>query len=122
MENYKPVTLYAVKQKKSGRLISGTNYRFHPHRQILSDDFSPPLLFTGKQLLGELKHRTVSNRYYDVVVVEVREVKCGKWKDNANFYVCSICNEWVDVLQCSADMNYCPNCGARMDGEQSGNL
>ena len=29
---------------------------------------------------------------------------------------CSECRKWIDVLQGDAEMNYCPHCGAKMDG------
>lgn len=47
------------------------------------------------------------------------ERKKGKWVDNKNiaFPQCSICGMWIDVLQQSGKMNYCPNCGADMRTE-----
>ena len=50
--------------------------------------------------------------------VEARPVKRGKW----NGYICSECNEYADYF-ISGDFyfdekpTFCPNCGARMDGE-----
>lgn len=43
----------------------------------------------------------------------------GKWTGYAGTVgaECSICHAWLDVLQGTAEMNYCPNCGARMDEE-----
>ena len=45
--------------------------------------------------------------------------KTGKWVDNKNiaFPQCSICGMWIDVLQQSGKMNFCPNCGADMRTE-----
>lgn len=50
------------------------------------------------------------------------ERKKGKWIDNdkINFPQCSECGMWIDVMQQSGEMNFCPNCGARMDGESDG--
>lgn len=67
-------TLYAVKHKKTGRFITGTDFRYCPPRQILSD-YNSPLILTGYNLMSELKHRKVSMRYYTVVTVTVEEVK-----------------------------------------------
>ena len=58
-------------------------------------------------------------------------VKHGRWngynvekgwtRDDGSpvFLVCSICNGTV-LNNGSAHWNYCPNCGARMDGEEDG--
>ena len=57
---------------------------------------------------------------------DVREVKRGKWVDMGDFEQCSECKGthlkefqsyygktiWVKT-------NYCPNCGARMDGDEN---
>lgn len=32
---------------------------------------------------------------------------------------CSICQRWVIKFTHHIEMNYCPNCGARMDGENT---
>lgn len=69
----KPTTLYAIKHKQSGRLVTGTDFRYSPHRQICSE-YHSPLLFTGYNLLQEIQHRQVSLRYYTVVGVTVEEV------------------------------------------------
>ena len=47
------------------------------------------------------------------------ERKTGKWIDNdkINFPQCSECGMWIDVMQQSGEMNFCPNCGADMRGE-----
>ena len=39
----------------------------------------------------------------------------GEWIDEG-MPTCSICGKWIDVLQGTAKLNYCPNCGARMKG------
>ena len=46
-------------------------------------------------------------------------VRHGKWIGYAGTIgnECSVCAKWIDVLQGTAEMNYCPNCGARMDKE-----
>lgn len=31
---------------------------------------------------------------------------------------CSECHKWLDVIQGTAEMNYCPNCGADMRGDE----
>lgn len=60
----------------------------------------------------------------DVPAADVAPVRHGRWKRNdcyeswANRYVCSLC--WNHALS-DGDYrhelsNYCPNCGAKMDG------
>ena len=55
----------------------------------------------------------------DVPNADVVEVRHGRWTGKT--YKCSLCGKWVDPLQGDADMNYCPNCGAKMDGEEQEN-
>lgn len=38
-------------------------------------------------------------------------IKHGKWIDSSNGWMCTSCE-----MDTSKDWNYCPNCGARMDG------
>lgn len=51
-----------------------------------------------------------------VPTADVQEVKHGYWEDDEYMYICNICGKWLDITQGTADMNYCPNCGAKMDG------
>lgn len=59
-------------------------------------------------------------RTFDCIVdvqpsVDAAQIKHGHWVDNNEVFVCSECGKWFDMLQGDADMNYCPNCGARME-------
>ena len=62
--------------------------------------------------------------------IDAEPVRHGEWILNpCNLYndatwVCSVCgNEWVliDGTPLDNQMNYCPKCGARMDGGTNGN-
>jgi len=47
---------------------------------------------------------------------DVVEVKHGEWISECEpYYECSECHHWFYLYQY---MNYCPNCGAKMDGER----
>lgn len=66
--------LYAIKHRKTGRFVTGTDFRFSPPRQILSK-YDSPILFTDYSLLREITRRKVSMRHYTVVKVAVEETK-----------------------------------------------
>ena len=66
----KPLALYAVKHKATGKLITGTDFRYPHHRQIISE-YQPPLLFTDYDLLREIQHRNINMKRYTVVRVNV---------------------------------------------------
>ena len=67
------ITLYAIKHKENGRFVTGTDFRYNPPRQILSD-YNSPLLFTGYDLLREIGRRHINLSRYKVCTVEVKEV------------------------------------------------
>lgn len=59
----------------------------------------------------------------DLPASDVAEVVHGRWIDGAEDFTCgnhnaecSICRCYVSWDGCDEDFNYCPNCGARMDG------
>lgn len=60
---------------------------------------------------------------------DVVEVRHGRWIDMGDFISCSLCNATrMKEFLCDYDVarrldvhtNYCPNCGAKMDGGQDG--
>ena len=57
----------------------------------------------------------------DTPTADVQEVKHGKWLNKVNGYYwfgkCSECGASLNLSDCSIRMNYCPNCGAKMDKE-----
>ena len=65
----------AIRNKNTGRLVTGTDYRYHPHHQIC-DENKPPLLFVInnewqiKHLEGEWLNRQIGNDY-DLVDIEI---------------------------------------------------
>ena len=56
-------------------------------------------------------------------LMDLRERPKGNWIDNkvAFYHVCSECGACVTevlykIFLCEGELNYCPNCGAKMDG------
>ena len=61
------------------------------------------------------------DEFEDVERVDAVTVRRGKWVDDSNgiegaWNYCSVCGEQAIDLY-----DYCPNCGARMDGNGDGN-
>ena len=72
------ITLYAIKNKEYDRFVTGTDFNYTPPRQIMSV-YDTPLLFTGYNVLTEIKRRHINLKRYKVCTVEVKEVS----EDNA---------------------------------------
>lgn len=64
--------------------------------------------------------------YYEVVdVSDIKEaptinaepVRYGKWKQDGDDIICSECGHAFNVIDnCTELFDYCPKCGAKMDG------
>ena len=56
-----------------------------------------------------------------VPVADVQPVKHGKWKHVAGMNSkCSVCSHYFPVTEFDSrpfDINFCPQCGAKMDGD-----
>lgn len=64
---------YAFKNRRNGKLISGTDFR-NPkkYRQILSNEYRRPLLLCKHQLETEVKCREINLKTYKIVeVIEI---------------------------------------------------
>ena len=51
----------------------------------------------------------------DAPTIDVAPVRHGRWEKNDD-YTCSLCGYRMVIGD--GAYNYCPNCGARMDGEK----
>lgn len=53
-------------------------------------------------------------------------LKRGYWEyvgtlfDGTKIFSCSVCGNKTNVVCLESMLNYCPNCGAKMEGEQNG--
>lgn len=59
---------------------------------------------------------------YDVITnattVDAVEVVHGKWIEHRpNIYECTACRTWYGNYGGNEEWRYCPNCGAKMDGD-----
>lgn len=75
--------------------------------------------------------KALQNNFYSTAMdiinrvppADVAPVVHGRWIDGAEDFTCgnhnaecSICRCYVSWDGCDEDFNYCPNCGAKMDG------
>lgn len=69
---------------------------------------------TDKRTAEALKHNCEG-----LIKADVQPVKRGKWKHVAGMNSkCSVCSHYFPVIEFDSrpfDINFCPNCGAKMD-------
>jgi hypothetical protein len=62
---------------------------------------------------------------WGVPIVDAEPVRHGRWMDMGDFIYCSICNvarmkeflsDYGVAVRLDVRTNYCPHCGAKMDG------
>ena len=62
-----------------------------------------------------------SPNMFKIPTADVVEVRHGEWvvlEEEIGLYSCSLCDYKIIRTEC----NYCPNCGAKMDGGKNENL
>lgn len=75
--------LYAVRRKKDGALVTGTDYRYFPRHQILQYPTKPPLILSDYDgdipecVENEIKCRGINLKYYEIVPVEITLLAAG---------------------------------------------
>lgn len=75
------MTLFAIRNKRTKKLITGTDYRYNPPHQR-TNPFLPPLLFTEATLYREVRHRMISSRYYEVVTINIEPISAVPLTDD----------------------------------------
>lgn len=58
----------------------------------------------------------------EIPTADVAPVVHGRWVDDPDDprFFCRECGRWLLIEYATADMNYCPNCGAKMDKVDEG--
>lgn len=56
---------------------------------------------------------------FDAVIMDIKEMptaeKTGKWIRKIGMVTCDQCLRAIRRIDCDGLLNFCPNCGARMD-------
>lgn len=78
-------------------------------------------------LVDDWEIQYADDRLDEIPAADVVEVRHGRWIWGAQDFECgkshecSVCGGFIDYYHGGADdYNYCPNCGAKMDGERKG--
>lgn len=89
-------------------------------REVLLEDIENVCIFSGRpdhQNPKQMGARLVVQRIRFAPAADVAPVVHGRWVFGGDGIVeCTRCNETYDVN--TLPRNYCPNCGARMDGAE----
>ena len=68
---------------------------------------------------GHVPLPVIRQNIMDIPAADVAPVRHGRWETNSDrpdSLICSVCNCGFDMWK-HDHHNYCPNCGAKMDGE-----
>ncbi len=71
------MTYFAIKRKKDGAFVSGSDFRYYPPHCIMADDYRRPLLIPCDMrcVKTEIERRRINMSRYKTVIVEIKEVK-----------------------------------------------
>ena len=72
---------------------------------------------------GDTTMQCVERAMKAAPAADVVEVRHGEWEQQLEPYedeiICSVCGANFNVIDnCTEKFDYCPNCGAKMDGER----
>lgn len=84
-------------------------------REALIADIDAAMEFRGMGLVvGQTMKRYIKRQH----AADVAPVVHGRWMDNEDYMFCSCCGMQFNYCDNDTqDFHYCPNCGARMDGD-----
>lgn len=88
------------------RMIDADAFAEFVHEYVLPQ--SPDGLVTKLAVLAAIDHKSITPTVQE-------PVRHGKWVSKCEpHYECSVCHHWFHLYDRT---NYCPNCGAKMDGD-----
>ena len=81
-----------------------------------------------KVCIDGANYKTAESCKHYVSAADVQEVKHGRWiperdpdeNNRIQCFHCSVCDDDYHYIGAFVATKYCPNCGARMDGEKNG--
>lgn len=70
------MTYFAIKRKKDGAFVSGSDFRYSPPHCIIADDYRSPLLIPCdmRNVETEMRRRKINRNRYRLVIVEIKEI------------------------------------------------
>lgn len=103
-----------------------TEYIKKPILKIAIKSHFKNLKYQGKHTIGVMDANADINRIIsEIPAADVVEVKHGEWIEKETlydvYYDCSVCGESFCFIEGKPTENlykYCPNCGAKIDGER----
>lgn len=70
------MTYFAIKRKKDGAFVAGSDFRYYPPHCIMADDYRPPLLIPCNiNVETVVAVRRINMDRYKIVRVEIKEVE-----------------------------------------------
>ena len=97
------------------RLIDANALRNEVYHAVLDVADSPmPNDYASK--LAVKMGALIQKKIEDAPTIDAEPIKHGIWEEEPYVWRCSECQKWLMLEQGDADMNFCPHCGARMDG------
>jgi len=103
---------YAIKRKKDGAFVSGTDFSYFPPHCRIADEWAPPLLIpkvTDSFIKTEIRRRKINLKRYEIVTVKIEEIPSHK--------VLRCTDEIAIDGQIMHTINYvkCPRCGKKLN-------
>lgn len=80
------------------------------------NEWAVSLWFIG----GESMTRGLREKINELPATDMQEIKQGRWEEEFDDITCSVCKNWFNIFDNDTQkFQYCPCCGARMDGERN---
>ena len=103
-------------------MVVGLNMAEYIEREVVEKFIEKGLNNTDKSKAYGFDAIEILSEVHFMPAADVQEVRHGEWDDNIIGF-CNVCMECGAIVERTAvkshtgKLNYCPNCGARMDGD-----